>query len=162
MKYLLALCLFIISCGGILKNPYTDRNLRADVVKLEQLLGITIDYDVKINNSLNKKGAWGMCYYWTFPTYHNPYIEIDYNSINKGGGSVLLVLLHEIGHCTYQYDHQPIEYMEENTNCVKYIMSQGGKSPECEEYLPIYIKQLTDNQPEHQMLRGVLWLEEYE
>jgi len=156
MRYLLFLCMFLISCGGLFSNPYTDRELQADVAKLEQLLNISIDYNVEVENDLHGS-YFGICEYVWFPTFTVLQIKMNLELIKERGASPLLVLLHEIGHCSFMYGHQPIKYLDDN--CTDLIMSTGGKWLKCEMYLNEYIKQLKINTPLHENLgENSLWL----
>lgn len=98
----LLILLFLISCGS---QREIDYELLPIVQKIEKDLNIHIDYQIR-NRKLN--GKTGNCIYGTAVSH--PVVTIDYSYITQKNYSLKLILLHEIGHCTYKRKHIQTEW----------------------------------------------------
>ncbi len=103
-------------------------------------------YPIVVNNNIK---SLGVCYYFQTIDSKIP-VAIMFNKklIQEFGINLDMVLLHEIGHCTYSQDHAPIAYRKDG--CLKYIMSPFFNSFTGSDYCfqkhkEEYIQQLKDN-----------------
>lgn len=108
MRYLLVLALFCVGCaenGFKVKESITQSaELRPSIELFERLYNVSIDYTVVLGE-LDGTTA-GVCKSWSNgkrevtidTTYYNE--NLDNPNVNEQ------VVLHELGHCTFGFDHR--------------------------------------------------------
>ena len=141
LKYMLIF--FVVGCAGM--HTGHDELLTNEIREVEDLIGMYLDYPVVIDNSIH---SYGRCEYYISIDYFLPVrVLVNKELIEKNNVSLKLVILHEVGHCTFQlgdvYDHTPRLI----DGCTSYIMygraSTKTHREECwEKHKKLYLRQM--------------------
>jgi len=132
-KITLLILSIITSCGDVGISP----ELQEDLSYLEEALGISVSYDMRIGPLDGAAAA--RCY-----RYPVKRVVIDIEKIKAAGDSLRLVMLHEIGHCSFDVrGHEETSLKE--VGCPTHIMESSNKQIRCEKYIGQYISQLKNN-----------------
>lgn len=115
--------------GGDISDELVD-----DVNYIETELDIAIDYDVHVGKL--EGSTVGRC----TKTPLGRFVIIDTKKIEERHLSKLLILLHEVGHCSFNFHHQKTQGDFES--CTQHIMGQGYKNIKCEKNFDKYVQQI--------------------
>ena len=122
MKLLTALALLLLVGCGDISSQGIKMNDSITVQNIESLIGEQLKYDVTYGDL---DGDNGICFknfneFLGVKWDHYRYVILDIDFMNSTGTNVEMVLLHEVGHCTYGLGHTDTELLPDG--CKGHIM----------------------------------------
>jgi len=143
-KWMLLVILFVIFfliCVITINNQ-----MNKDLISVIKNINQPQTYLITTNNKIDSLGR---CSIYTRSGQIIPlHIQINRKQLLDTKISLKMVMLHEIGHCSFKQDHAPLMFRVDG--CLKYIMSpyvnKNSASDYCySKYKDEYLKQLQDN-----------------